>query len=168
MKKLLVPLSSAATLALAVSPAFAQGDMPISIPRGPNVNIESIGLLVGNALALLLILAAIAAFIFLILGGIQWITSGGDKQGLEGARNKITNAIVGLIIVAAAWAVMFLVGQFLGIENLFTSGLAIPRAYEGGTTSGGGTSVICQNCSCPALGGAVCVGACTSAGCIPV
>lgn len=146
MKKLLVPLSSAAMLALAVAPAFAQGDSPnITIPRGPNVNIQSLGLLIGNALALLLIIAAIAAFIFLILGGIQWITSGGDKQGLEGARNKITNAVVGLIIVAAAWAVMFLVGQFLGIENLFTSGLQVPRAYE---TSTGTTNTSCTNITC--------------------
>ena len=146
MKKLLVPLSSASMLALAVAPAFAQGDLPISIPRGPNINIQSVGLLVGNALALLLIIAAIAAFIFLILGGIQWITSGGDKAGLEAARNKITNAIVGLIIVAAAWAVMFLVGQFLGIENLFTTGLSIPRAYTGGTSSGLNCStILCGN-----------------------
>jgi hypothetical protein len=49
------------------------------------------------------------------MGAIQWITSGGDKGQLEGARNKITNALIGLIIVGASWAVFTLIGQFFGI-----------------------------------------------------
>ena len=45
------------------------------------------------------IAAALAAFFYLILGGFQWITSGGDKAGTEAAREKITAAFIGLAIV---------------------------------------------------------------------
>lgn len=75
-----------------------------------------IGKLVSNIAGLLFIFAFLLTFMYLLLGGIQWLTSGGDKAQLEQARNKITNAIVGLIIVAAAYAIFTLVGQFLGIN----------------------------------------------------
>jgi len=78
--------------------------------------ITNVGQLISAVVGTLLVIAALLAFVFLILGGIQWITSGGDKAGMESARNKITHAIVGLIIVGAAWAIMTLVGNFLGIS----------------------------------------------------
>lgn len=91
-------------------------------------NIENLGQLISAAVGSLLIIAALLAFIFLILGGIQWITSGGDKSGMEAARNKITHAIVGLIIVGAAWAIMILVQNFLGISVIGGS-LELPRPF---------------------------------------
>ena len=81
-----------------------------------NIHITQIGTLISGAVSALLIIAALAAFLFLVLGGLQWITSGGDKAGMEAARNKITHAIVGLIIVAAAYAIMVLVANFLGLN----------------------------------------------------
>ena len=91
-------------------------DTVININQPGNVKITSIGSLVSAAVSALLVIASLAAFLFLVLGGLQWITSGGDKAGMEAARNKITHAIVGLIIVAAAYAVMVLVGNFLGLQ----------------------------------------------------
>lgn len=86
----------------------------------------AIGLLLGNVVGLVLILAACLAFAFLLTGGVQWITSGGDKAALESARNKITHAIIGLIIVAAAYAVFSLVGQFLGLTKKGEIKIEIP------------------------------------------
>lgn len=76
----------------------------------------------------LLIIAALLAFLYLILGGIKWITSGGDKTGMEEARNKITHAIVGLIIVGAAWAIMTLVQNFLGV-TIIGGQLEFPKPF---------------------------------------
>ncbi|HCS79203.1 TPA: hypothetical protein DIV55_05705 [Patescibacteria group bacterium] len=122
MKKLLPYVSiGTAFLTLATS-AFAQ---TIKILRPKLVPDTEIGGVIGAVVGVVLIIAAVLAFIFLLLGGIQWITSGGDKAGLEAARNKITNAIVGLIIVASAWAIMLLVGQFTGLE-FFGQGINIP------------------------------------------
>ena len=92
--------------------------------KPPVVPVAAIGDVIGAVVGVILIIAAIAAFLFLLLGGIQWITSGGDKAGLEAARNKITNAIVGLIIVVSAWAIMILVGQFTGVNII--GGVDIP------------------------------------------
>ena len=95
---------------------FAQGNPQITINKPPLINITDIGQLISALVGILLILSALIAFFYLILGGISWITSGGDKAAMETARNKITHAIVGLIIVGAAWAVMILVQNFLGVQ----------------------------------------------------
>ncbi len=58
-------------------------------------------------------------FLYLIWGGIDWITSGGDKGKTEGARNKITAAVIGLIVLAAAYAILQIAFGFLGIGGTF-------------------------------------------------
>lgn len=63
------------------------------------------------------IFAIILSLIFMILAGIDWITSGGDKQGLEKARAKLTYAIVGLVIVLFSIFIVNLVESSLGIRD---------------------------------------------------
>ena len=103
-------------------------DPQITINQPGNIKIGDLGQLISALVGTLLIIAALLAFFFHILGGIQWITSGGDKAGMEAARNKITHAIVGLIIVGAAWAIMILVQNFLGI-SIIGGTLNFPKPY---------------------------------------
>jgi len=107
---------------------LAQANPTLNIPQPPNIKIGNLGQLISALVGSLLIIAALLAFFFLILGGIQWITSGGDKAGMEAARNKITHAIVGLIIVGAAWAIMILIQNFLGI-TIIGGNTSFPLPY---------------------------------------
>lgn len=98
-----------------IKKVFAQ----ISNPVGPEITGEPeqvFGNLISGILGVLLVIAGLLGFFYLLLGGIQWITSGGDKAGVEGARQKIIQAIIGLVIVFSTWAVMKLVFDFLGIN----------------------------------------------------
>lgn len=81
--------------------------------------------IVSGAIRLVLIVAAIVFFFILVVGGIRWIVSGGDKAQTEGARNQITAALVGLVIVFAAWAIIKLIQTFFGIDILQ---LSLPSA----------------------------------------
>ena len=63
-----------------------------------------------------LVISTILALIYLLTGAMYWITSTGDKDKLESARNRIIHSLIGLMVVASAWAVMILVSQFLGID----------------------------------------------------
>lgn len=93
-------------------------DIPVT-PDSSVVKIQSeadLGTLISNGITVALSISGLLAFAFLIWGGIQWITSGGDKAQYEAARNRITYALVGLAIVAAAWAVMKLIGNFFGLD----------------------------------------------------
>lgn len=109
-----------------IEKVFAQAALDIKQPD--SIKITDIGKLISALVGSVLIIAALLAFLYLILGGIKWITSGGDKAGMEEARNKITHAIVGLIIVGAAWAIMTLVQNFLGVQIIGGS-INLPKPY---------------------------------------
>lgn len=111
-----------------ITQVHAQSAPQITINQPSNIKISDVGQLISAGVGTLLIIAALLAFFYLILGGIQWITSGGDKAGMEAARNKITHAIVGLIIVGAAWAIMLLVQNFLGV-SIIGGTLSFPKPY---------------------------------------
>lgn len=78
----------------------------------------SINGMVSGFLNLILIVAGLAFFFILVVGGVKWILSGGDKAHTEGARNQITAALVGLVIVFSAWAIAKLIDSFFGINIL--------------------------------------------------
>lgn len=88
----------------------------------------TIGQIVSTAVRLSLVIAAIVFFFILVIGGIKWIASGGDKAQTEAARNQITAALVGLVIVFAAWAILALIKVFFGIDVLTT--LTIPSVTD--------------------------------------
>jgi TRAP-type C4-dicarboxylate transport system permease small subunit len=75
-----------------------------------------LGAYVSNFVSLLLTVSALGAFAYLVWGGFNWIISSGDKVKVEEARNRITNAIIGLAIVASSWAVFLLVDYFFGLN----------------------------------------------------
>ncbi|MDP4030973.1 MAG: hypothetical protein Q8P47_01675 [Candidatus Beckwithbacteria bacterium] len=78
---------------------------------------DSIGDFVVNLFQVALILGSVLTFVYLIWGGIQWITSGGNPEAAKGAKEKITDAIAGLALLAAVWIIWRLVIYFLGITT---------------------------------------------------
>jgi hypothetical protein len=50
------------------------------------------------------------------IGGFNWITAGGDKAKLQSARDRLTNALIGLVVVVGGWAVLALAGQFFNVD----------------------------------------------------
>ena len=74
-----------------------------------------LGSFVSKTFSAVLLVAGLATFMYLVYGGVQWIMSGGDKGKLEEARAKLTSGIVGLAIVASAWAIYLLLDYFFGI-----------------------------------------------------
>lgn len=80
--------------------------------------------LISQGISAILGLMTVAAgiwFIFMFLiGGYTWMTSFGDKHKLEEARNRIVNALIGLVIVVSAWGITALAGKFFGWDILIT------------------------------------------------
>lgn len=103
-------------------------------PTGEFVNVSTItiGSIISAIVTFILIAAAVIFFFMLVLGGIRYITSGGDKAQTEGARGQITAAVIGLAVVFGAWAVITIVNAFFGVNILQ---LVIPSAQPGSSTS---------------------------------
>lgn len=78
------------------------------------VTLARIGTLV---IQILLLVAVLLAFIFFILGGIAWITSGGNKEALEKAKKRLTYSVLGLIIALLSFLMIRFLGQIFGVEQ---------------------------------------------------
>jgi hypothetical protein len=74
--------------------------------------------LLPSLIGLILLGGVLIFFFYMLIGGIQWITSGGDKAGLESAKGKITNAIVGLVILFTTFAIIKAIEAFFGVDIL--------------------------------------------------
>ncbi len=69
-----------------------------------------------TAINVLLGFGGVAAFIFLLMGGIQWITAGGDKDAVDKARKKILGALIGLAIVLSSYAILYIMRALFNIN----------------------------------------------------
>jgi len=69
--------------------------------------------------------AGIALLIYIIIGGYQMMLSGGDPKNIAAGKEKITNAIIGFIIVFAAYWIAQAVAVLLGLRTIggFGSGV---------------------------------------------
>ncbi len=110
----------AGAVALAPLSAFAVGNDPIDLTKNVPTAISGLkpSSFITGTIHILLGGAGIISFIFLLIGGIQWILAGGDKEGTEKARKKITNALVGLAIVFSAYALLYIVSVLFNIDLL--------------------------------------------------
>ena len=75
----------------------------------------ALGAIIAKIITLSIIVGSLAVLLYLIWAGFGWLTAGGDKAKVEEARNRITNAIMGLAILASAFAIYKLVDKFFGI-----------------------------------------------------
>jgi hypothetical protein len=83
----------------------------------PNLSgFSNLGGILQVLLSLTFFVAGIFMFFNIIIGGISWIGSGGDPKAMQSSRGRITNAIIGLVIVVSAYAVAAIVGQVFGIS----------------------------------------------------
>jgi len=59
----------------------------------------------------------VAAVIFMMFAGIQYVTSQGDAAKAKTAMSSITNAIIGLVVAFAAYALVQMVMSAIGIAK---------------------------------------------------
>lgn len=76
------------------------------------------GALLSKYLGVIMVMAALLLLLYLVWGSVEWITSEGDKGKLEKARNKMMQAIIGIIVLAASIGIFNLLQNFLGINVL--------------------------------------------------
>ena len=76
-----------------------------------NVNtIDGVKQLLNNAALILMWFVGALAVIFIIVGGIQYITSAGNPSGQERSKKTITYAIGGLVLALSTTAIISFIG----------------------------------------------------------
>lgn len=101
----MVPSAYAANLQDIYTPGAALGGANASIAK-------FISPLINN----ILILGGIVAFGAIILAGFNYITGAGDKNKVAQAQNMLNYAIIGLVLIVAAYVITNLIGQLIGFN----------------------------------------------------
>jgi hypothetical protein len=93
----------------------------ISVPSSGgkiNVNETDIGGIITGVLPYIFGAAAILLLIYLVTAGLSMMLSRGEPKTMQAAQAKITNALIGFVIVFFAFSLVLLVGNILGV-NVF-------------------------------------------------
>lgn len=71
-----------------------------------------------NTISALLAVAGILVFIMLVMGGIKFITSGGDPKNIESAKKTLTYALLGVVLTAMGYLILVLISDFTGNRDI--------------------------------------------------
>lgn len=56
------------------------------------------------------------SIVFIIIGGIGWTMSGGNKEGLAKAKNTLTYALLGLALGIGSFIILNFIGNVFGVK----------------------------------------------------
>lgn len=73
--------------------------------------LSDIWTIVANIADILIHLAGLLAVVFIIYGGIRYITSQGESENLQSAKKILTNAIIGLILAILASTIVGFIAE---------------------------------------------------------
>ncbi|CAN5297537.1 hypothetical protein BH10PAT2_BH10PAT2_0130 [soil metagenome] len=127
-RKIKVATAVTSALLLGATPVFAlDANIPVAADGATSITLAPSSTttgffatpndLVQKLLSIIMVIGIILVFAYLVLGGIEYITSGGEKGKTESARNKITSAVIGLIILASSYAILSIVLKFIGYNS---------------------------------------------------
>lgn len=75
-----------------------------------------LGNLLSTVLSFILGVGAFLMFLFLLIGGLRYIFSGGDEKAIAAARGQITIAIAGFLVILLSWVVMKIIEFLTGLN----------------------------------------------------
>lgn len=113
LKLFLIALASILGMQLSlIAPTFADDVCSTNAPAevkkaaGCSANKDALPTIITNILYVIIGVAGLIAVIYIIIGGINYMTSAGDTSKLEKAKKTILYACIGLIICALAFAIV--------------------------------------------------------------
>ncbi|MCL5774625.1 MAG: pilin [Patescibacteria group bacterium] len=105
----LFTLASKASLAALNCPDGTEEKAGICVPINNQSGIlgsKNLVELITKSINLLLYLGGAIAVLFVIIGGYQYLTSGGNEEAAEKGRKTVTNAIIGILLMALAYTII--------------------------------------------------------------
>lgn len=111
------------TLAQAITLPGEKGPVPINYPSQWGdfaKTFDSIGSLVSRAVPFVFAFAGIGLLLMILGAGFGMLTSAGDPKKLEGAKGRLTNAVIGFLIIFVSYWLVQLAGIVFGIPEIGT------------------------------------------------
>ena len=80
----------------------------------------SFGALFTNIVVFAMAAAALIFFFMLLWGGFRYLNAGGDPKNAEAARQTLTSAAVGLLIVVVSFVIIEVATRIIGVDSIFS------------------------------------------------
>ena len=77
---------------------------------------EGLGDIVSALIDYVFAASGLIILVFFVVGGIEFLTSGGDPKKTESAKGKLTGAIVGFVIIFISFWLVQIIGRVLDID----------------------------------------------------
>lgn len=101
-----------------LNPIEGTGNFVPSEAGGTGTSCSQIEAIFSTVIGFLTIVAGLAFLIYFVVAALGWITAGGDAKKAENARSNMMNGAIGLIVIVAAYSIVWIVGEILGIPIL--------------------------------------------------
>jgi len=75
----------------------------------------SLGDVINKIIPYIFAFAGVVLFLYLISAGFSFMTSAGDPKKAKEAQTKLTNALIGIVVVLLAFVLVQIVGRFFGL-----------------------------------------------------
>ncbi len=115
-----------------INAPFVHGVLAQTPCSNVQVNQQALGFMIpsfGEMLTFLVkgffVIAGLAALIMLLWGALAWVLSGGDKEQVEGARDRITAALIGVFMILIALAIIWTLENIV-FQKTICFGLSCP------------------------------------------
>ena len=69
---------------------------------------------IGRIVKIVIGFLGLIAVVIILIGGFQWMTSGGDSEKIANARKLMTNGVIGLFIIVVAYAIALFIMNIIG------------------------------------------------------
>ena len=125
--------------------------------------IPSLGDLLTFVIRVFFVIAGLAALFYMLIGAFSWVTSGGDKDAVAAAREKIQAAVVGMILIVAVLAIIWTLEQVI-FKRRICLGLSCPLTLPGLVETTAGENC----CTCVSNTGGLCSAVDAANGCTNV
>lgn len=87
--------------------AYAQGTADSNLTVSLGWQIPSLGGILTFVIRFFFVAAGLAALFYLLLGALSWVTSGGSKENVEKAQQKIIAAVVGVVLIVVVLSIIW-------------------------------------------------------------
>jgi len=88
----------------------------VGLQNGDVATFQSLESLFSNVVQALTALVGVAVFIMFVVGGFSFIFAGGDQKKLEKARGTLTSAIIGVVVIVAAYLILLTIKTLTGVD----------------------------------------------------
>lgn len=92
------------------SQGLKKADNGLCLPEAPIhggfADSASVGDFIIKVITILLVLSGVIAVLFVVIGGFQYVTSGGNEESAKKGKKTLTNAVIGIVVVVLAYAII--------------------------------------------------------------